>query len=923
MNDAARGRDAERSTVHRFLDGCTERSSALVIVGEPGIGKTTLVRWALRLARERGFRVVAAFPVESEARLAYAGLRDLCDALFDEFGVDLPQPQRAALAIALLRTEPDMRPPSAAAVAAATLGLVRLGAAAGPLLVAVDDVPWLDEPSAAVLAFVARRMPASSFGLLLTARTSEADGSHRLNAIVDEPRTVRLDLAPLTLHDLHGILRDRLGLAVPRPTLRRLHGVSGGNPFFALEIGRLLQARGGDPASHDPLPVPGSLYELVAGRLDRLAPHVRLVLQLAAALPAPTISRLELAAPGASEALDLAGRAGIVRLDGDAVRFSHPLLAAAAWHDATRSRRRAAHAQLADSATTAEERARHRALATAAPDEAVAAEIEAVAERLGRRGAPSDAADLLAHARRLTPPGREDDGHRRALREARFAILTGDTTRARALAEHVLSASPVRSMRVHALLLLAWMHLNGVDWAAGVGFARRALAEAGDEPELRAPAEVRLAEILDLIEDDVAEVLDHARNAATFARELGESSIEAQALGIQAKAIVLAGRGLARDLVARALSLDDPAELSIIERPRDYVAVALGLTDAIEQALDAYEAIRHEAAVDGDEAGVVWTLVRMAYLEVLTGDWAAASRHLGEAQEVTLQTGQVANDATLEALRALLAAHRGEADATRDLARRSLDVASQLRATTALTTALWSLGLLELSQGHPDRAADVLGSLVAERRAAGIGEPSAMRFATDHVEACLATGRIDEAAELLDWFEAASRRLGRMSTLATALRCRGLLLASGGHVAAALRAFDEALAAHAARPLPFERARTLLALGQTQRRAKQRAAARRSLDEALRIFEDLGARAFADRTRDESARISGRRSALADLTESERQVAALVANGLTNREVAARLYITEKTVEFHLRNIFGKLAIRSRAELIRDRSAKP
>jgi DNA-binding CsgD family transcriptional regulator len=319
----------------------------------------------------------------------------------------------------------------------------------------------------------------------------------------------------------------------------------------------------------------------------------------------------------------------------------------------------------------------------------------------------------------------------------------------------------------------------------------------------------------------------------------------------------------------------------------------------------------------GDQSSLPYVLVLLAQVECLLGDLPAARRHADEGCELAAAAGQETVQAYLLAVRAWADAHTGQVDDARGSAVQALAMAGRVGGRPAEQFARAALGLLELSIDHPAAAATWLEPLVEHARAEGIVEPGATRFVPDRIEALLATGRVEEAAELLDWYAANARRLERPSALAAANRCEALLAAAHGDGAAALTAFEQALERHADLPLPFERARTLLAYGGAQRRAKQRRAARATLAEADRAFTRLGMPLWAARAQTELRSIGGRSSRPGELTPTERRVAELAADGQTNREVAAALYLSPKTVEFHLRNVFRKLRLDSRHELAR------
>jgi len=342
--------------------------------------------------------------------------------------------------------------------------------------------------------------------------------------------------------------------------------------------------------------------------------------------------------------------------------------------------------------------------------------------------------------------------------------------------------------------------------------------------------------------------------------------------------------------------------------------------EAVELLREAHGA----AAARGDEGSVPMVLAQVALAEYLAGRWAEAARVAGEASEIALQTGQRPMQAYSLATRALVRASLGlEAEARSD-ADRALDLAgAHGTAAAAKIHSVWALGVLELSLDHPAEAEHLLAPERERLLAAGVGEPGTMRFVPDEIEALVELGRADEAEAPLRWLDKRAKALDRASALGAAARCDGLLAAARGESAAAFSAFERALAEHTRVANPFERARTLLAFGATQRRAKKKSAARTTLGEALSAFETLGATLWAGRTHAELKSIGGRAPSTGELTPAEERVAALVAEGHTNREVAALLFVTDHTVEFHLSRIYRKLGVRSRAELARRFHEEP
>ncbi|MBY0277783.1 AAA family ATPase, partial [Candidatus Binatia bacterium] len=369
------GRDGESRAIDGFLVRAASGPAALVFEGVAGIGKTTV--WSC--ARDRAERaqaiVLSCRAVDAEAKLAFSALADLLEPVAERSLPLLAEPQRVALEVALLRASPQDASPSPRIVAAATLSVLRLLAADGPLVVAIDDQQWVDRASADALAFALRRIGDLPVGVVTSLRVidGEAPDPLGLGAAFGE-RLERRALGPLTSGALHHVLRQQLGAVLPRPTLLRVTDVSRGNPFYALEIARELLAAGVRAGPGDPLPVSDSVMALVLRRLERLPARVREVLLVTAALAAPHLDTVRAATSvTADDAIERAVRARVVELDATRLRFTHPLLASAVYASALPARRRDVHRRLARIVTDAEERARHLALAAESPDVGVAA----------------------------------------------------------------------------------------------------------------------------------------------------------------------------------------------------------------------------------------------------------------------------------------------------------------------------------------------------------------------------------------------------------------------------------------------------------------------------------------------------------------------------------------------------------------------
>jgi predicted ATPase len=415
------GREAELASIHAFLKRPAEGPAALVLEGEAGIGKSTLWLTGVEAARERGFRVLVSRPAEAERGLTHAGLGDLFENVLESVLPALPAPRRHALEVALLVEEdPDGFDPRTLGVAVRSA--LEVLAAEGPVVLAIDDVQWLDPPSQRILAFAAGRLGDAPVGILATQRGDGGDPLGLHHAF--DRRSTRIRVGRLSVGALHHLVRLRLGVRIVRPTLARIHEASGGNPMFALEFARAISALGG--AAPGPLPVPASLEDLVHERIAAYPPRLRTLLAAAAAVERPTLPLLEAAIEGAGPLLDEAFETGAVVVDEDGlVRFSHPLLASAAYAAVPPVRRQRLHARLAAVSDDLGERARQLALSSSAPSRDVARALDEAAANVCARGAPDTAAELARHAVRLTPAGDSARSEERSLAAVEYLVAAG------------------------------------------------------------------------------------------------------------------------------------------------------------------------------------------------------------------------------------------------------------------------------------------------------------------------------------------------------------------------------------------------------------------------------------------------------------------------------------------------------------------
>jgi DNA-binding CsgD family transcriptional regulator len=914
------GRDSELRAIREFLDRLPTGSGVLLLDGEPGIGKTTVWLAGRDAARRLGYRVLSCRPVQTETPLAFVALTDLLESVLDEALPQLPAPQARALEVAMVRAGAEGERPDRRAISAAVLGIVRALAALGPVLLAVDDLHWLDRPSARVLEFVIRRLAEERVGVLVTSRTGE-EAPFDFDRTLPPQYVQRLTVGPLSVGSLQPILRGQLGVVPSRPILLRIHHASGGNPFFALEIAREIQARGGELRGAELLPVPAALGDAVRARLAKLSVRVRNRLLVVAFLAQPTLALVDdvFADPERARSdLDRASRAGIIQIHGDRIRFTHPLLAAATASEATPEQRRRLHRRLADTVSDPEERARHLALATVRPDAGVAALLDVAARAARARGAPDVAGELSEEAWRLTPGNGKADLARRRLDAAGHYVAAGESERARKLLEAVVEACPSRSDRAEALLRLGILHYHADDQATAVALLDEAREASGDDLILRSEIEQHLSWAVS-VAGDILRGAEHARVALELAERRQDAGALSRALAMVAIVNFFLGGGVDTPMMQRSLALEEWTQPLPVEwRPSFLHGYMLKQTGELQAAREVLEDVQSRLEIQGDETALPFLLSTLSELECWAGNLEGAAEHAETGHMLAVQTGQGLTQAFLLASRARVHALRGHADQARSLAGEGLAIAWRGGLYPAIQFNTSVLAFVDLSLGHHVAVHAHLGPLADVLASIGMAEPGILRFVPDEIEALVALGELERAASILDAFEARATALQRTWSLATAARCRGLVESARGAVPAATSALETALHHHEKLGEPFELARTLLVAGQIYRRNRQKRASKHALERALAIFERLGTPLWAAKARAELARVGLRPAAPLGLTPTEEQVARLVADGKTNREVAAELFLSRRTVEDNLSRIYRKLGVRSRAELARS-----
>lgn len=873
------GRDASLERLRRLAATVREGGGgAIRIEGAPGIGKSAL----LEAAAPADLVCLRTTGVEAEAGLPLTGLEELLHPL----GVgDLFAAGEGRDPAGLLREVTG-----------------RLAAAA-PLLVLADDVQWLDPSSRAAIAFLARRAHRLGIGVV-------AVWSLRGEAPEEWPGVETLALGELAREDALALAR-RGGLA--EPVAEALVATVGGNPLALVEAPALLSSaqRAGRAALPDPPPAGERLQRSFAARVETLPEPARDALLLAAA-GAPA----ELVADDLGPAED----AGLVELaaSGEAgarrgVAFAHPLVRSAVYHGAPPSARRAAHERIA-AAVAEPERSWQLALSAPAPREDLAARLEQLGEEARRRGAPGTAAAVLERAVALSPEPAE--ANRRAIAAALTAATAGQPARARGVLDAVLPTIEDPASRADVQLLRGMAIHQG-------GRPREAFALLEAEAAAIAPADPARASAL-LTQACIALMgtgpMEGLRETAERARELAPPGAETIPAVIGAEVLVNLGEHAAAraqlEALEPALAGWDPTAPG-----HEVLAIAglcrLWLGDHAEAEASLTRLVEANRAA-GAVTPLALPLAVLATLHLRRGDLALAARCAEESTEIAetgIGTGFVGTLAL--AAVAMVAGHRGDAEACESAARRMTALGERLELPSTLACAEQALGQLRLGNGDSEAAAVHFRRALDHTHAHGTRDPAFLFTHADLIESLARLDRERECAPVLVELEAEGERSGGAWARAAVERCRGLLGPDGELD----QRLERALAAHAEPAMPFEAARTRLALGERMRRARRRADAREPLAAARAAFAAMGARTWAARAERELDAAGGSASGAprpdwaAALTSRERDVCELAAAGRTNREAAATLFLSPRTVEHHLRSAYRKLGLRSRTEL--------
>ncbi len=893
------GREAQLAALGAALSA----PGSVLLTGEAGIGKTALWEAGVAFAAAHGHQVLAARPAEAETSFAFAGLIDLLDSVDPELLARLAPPQRSALEVALRRVEPAGEPPEPAAIGLGLLNVLRPAAERAPILVAIDDVHWLDQPSAAAIAFASRRLPDESVRLLLARRPGPAGPLERARP------TQPIEVDALDLAAMRRMLASRLGYFPSRGMLRRLVELTEGNPLFALETGRSLRDHAGGVGAGD-IPLPDTIEAALTARVERLPVPVRLIL-LAVAL-SPDVRPEHLERIGDPAAVQAAIDGGVLIVEGPRVHAGHPLLAAAARQAAAPDDRRRLHLALADAIGDEDLRARHLALAARAPDGPLADRVARAAAHAAARGARAQAAELSEHALRLTPDG-DAARSERLLTLAAHLGVAGETRRMTELLTAAVDTLPAGTARARAWLWLS--EGEGVDTLEIYeGFVDRALAEPGADPAIRAHAMAKrttAAAVVGVVR--LAEAEEWAREAWRSV-EGGDAALARRVLYSLAWATALRGHAV-DDLCASFLAIADES-FFMVDSPERVAAQRLVWRGEVVEARTVLTELLDRADEQGEPASYALQRLHLCELELRTGRWDAAARLLdewAESGERTLLTLPM-----YERCRALLAAGRGDGDETERWAIEALRRADAFGVAWDRLETLRARGIAALCANEPALAVAALEPVRAHIEREGVGEPGVFPVLPELVEALVELGRQAEARALTEQMQRRAVELDHPWCRIAASRCDALVRLAGEpyHAPAAL-ALETAAAELEQRGLAFDAARCRLSLGRVQRRRKQWGAARSTLQRAASAFAALGSPGWEQRARADLDRVGGRRPAGTALSPTEREIAELLTEGLANKEIAQRLSLATHTVEVHLSRVYAKLGVNSRTQLAR------
>jgi DNA-binding NarL/FixJ family response regulator len=907
------GRDRECTRLDALISRVRAGSSAAVVVeGEAGIGKTSLLEHAVSQAQ--GMQILRARGVKSEQDLPFAGIADLVSPILTCLDA-VPVPQRHALAGALA-IGPAV-PADLFAICAATLSMLGAAAAERPVLAVVDDAQWLDAASARAVEFTARRLGLEAVGLVIARRRATPRS-------FDASRIDTMTLAGLDKAAARELLARADRTIAPAVAERLVSGM-GGNPLALLELpATLTEAElSGLTSLPEPLPVGVALRRAFAQRLDTINPATRRLLLLAAAATADLATLQEASRLLSLDLADLpaAEDAGLVRVHDGEVEFTHPLLRSATYYTADPAERRAVHRALADAIDPGRDpirRAWHLAAATVGPDESVAASLDLAASVARARNAFGTASRAYQRAAELTAdPDRQVS---RLMAAGQAAHLGGDPASAACLLGRAINqaADPCTKADAQVMLAYATLHI-----ASPLDQYHKLVCEAETvmvfDPA-RAATLLGLASSLCIMTGQLALASQTATRAARLAHDAGGIAWLLSQVSLGQVAILTGDRTAGQRIISGILAHPD---VKGPDPAMDLLRMRCGHSliwceehqlagEALRSSVDAARAL-------GRAADLPYGLASLSELYFRTDEWSQAYAHATEAVALSEDWTTRTDLGFAQVCAARIEAAMGMATTCRAHLAQAVERAKAKGITSIRAYAAAAAGLLELGMASYEQAAADLTQTAALTKQHGVKNPGVIQWRPDFIESLIHLGRLADAHEQLDVIEAEAASTGSRWASATAARCRGLLQDTPQQAIAQLQ---EAVTLAETSASLFEQARTRMCLGQALRRARHRGEARRQLYQAHLTFDLLGAQPWAKRAAAELA-IAGVSAARQHqpihvrLTPQELQVALQVSDGLSNQEVAARLFVSHKTIEVHLGHIYDKLGVRSRTGLAR------
>jgi DNA-binding CsgD family transcriptional regulator len=912
-------RTADWQQVREFAVSTWSRPEALVIAGEAGAGKSTLWRAGAEAATGAGHRVLRSEPSAAEADLSFAVLSDLLTEALPAVARQIPDPQREALEIALLLRPAGPEPPTARAVGLAVLAALRGLTATGPVLVGIDDVQWIDEDSLDALTFAFRRVDHGPLGLLAAARTEAP--ADPLTAVSPPPPegwrglvaavpAQTIDLVPLDHWQVQRLLSRTVSAAQARTVARQ----SRGNPFWAIEVAASLQD------SDTPLPaLARTLTERLARSLSETAGEALAVVagagRITVADALAALSHVE----DPPAALDEAVLAGVVVETGDRLAPAHPLIGAAAIEALPPGRRQRLYRQLAGTAVSPERYAHFAALAAGpGPDSAVADALDAAAASAHGRAGNAEAAQFADQAVAFTPGPDQAALVRRRIRAGELLFLAGDVHRSLGHLETLDLCDLDTADLERALPLRIDMTDVVHGRAAAAAVAASAAEEAGPDPRRRALALALASDTVYGIPGRRRDLATEAIRCAEAAGPVADPALHRALLNLMVDKVV-AGEGLDTGLLKRAERLEARVQTVLYDSADLHRGLWSRYVEDLDTAREALQRSIARAREAGDDFAVWTFLSYLAATEEMAGDYPAARAAIAASDATAAWYDWPMSPWQLEPRSQLLIA-AGDLDAAvsladEQLADRSDTAAAFIRTLIQGRATAWRVDAAAAAR-HFEQAARYADEL-------GFADP-AVRQRVDPVlaEAYLAEGRPADALRISARLREIGERLQRPAWTGAASRIDALAAARSGDLDAAAASARAAVAAYEMTPLRFELARSLLVLGLIARRRKARKRSRSALVRARDLAAEIGHRPLETRIERELPRVAAARAG-DELTVTEQRVAELIAAGTTNRDAAAALFVSVRTVETHVAAIYRKLGVRTRAELARRYSGTP